>query len=115
MTAMSKTERWSWEHHPDRPGGRIALSAGGRDVILAAGDGGRSWLEVSDEDARMIEALPELLAACRSALAAMDSLRTYLARDDDPTRELLARILTSGNVPARLGAAVAKATGKAQR
>jgi hypothetical protein len=101
MTAMSKTERWSWEHHPDRPGGRIALSAGGRDVILATGDGGRSRLEVSDDDARMIEALPELLSACRAAYAHIGE-RHEASDDDLRVLRTLDEAITAAESPPRL-------------
>lgn len=84
---------WSWEYHPDvkEP---VALVANERDVLLATGDDGRSWIEISAEDARLIAAAPDLLGAC---MAIMD------VRDDDPD--------TYHDAMVAIGAAVEKALG----
>jgi hypothetical protein len=58
---------WWWENHPDNDK-TIALSARGGDVLLATGDGQHSWLVVSKANARLIEAAPDLLAACQLLL-----------------------------------------------
>lgn len=71
---------WFWEYHPDvkKP---IALVANQRDVILATGDDGRSWIDVSDGDANLIKAAPDLLEACRAALANLDYLQSLWSKE----------------------------------
>lgn len=56
---------WEWEYHPDchEP---IALVSLAGDVLLATGDGGASWANVSPTHRAILAAAPDLLAACKA-------------------------------------------------
>jgi hypothetical protein len=62
MADQFAPDRWWWEYHPDTKE-RIALTSKTGDVLLATGDERHSWLVVAEDKARLISAVPDLLAA----------------------------------------------------
>lgn len=93
---------WWWEV---RRGDRmpIALVSKSGDVLVASGDGERSWAIVSEDHMRLLAAAPDLLEACVLAL----SVGEALDRPDDEDQ----RIYLGKSTVAALRAAMAKAKG----
>ena len=64
MNAQHTPGPWDWERK--RSGAVAALTGGWKDVFRVEEYAGSAWIEISDADARLIAAVPELLAALQA-------------------------------------------------
>lgn len=78
---VSAPAPWWWENHPTT-GKTIALSAKGGDVLLATGDEESSWLVSSKANMALIQAAPDLLAACESLVWSWEEIGSPMLVSD---------------------------------
>jgi hypothetical protein len=64
---------WHWEYHPTT-GEPIALAGPYGDILIATGDGSRSWIETSRAHLDLIASAPELLAENTLLRGALDRI-----------------------------------------
>lgn len=70
MSSKHTPGPWSWY---TRNGHRVAIDgSGGAEVARAEEYGASAWIEVSEDDARLIAAAPELLEALQRLVDAVD-------------------------------------------
>lgn len=99
MSSKHTPGPWSWY---TRNGHRVAIDgSGGAEVARAEEYGASAWIEVSEDDARLIAAAPELLYVAELVDDVSDRI------DHDPDSAF-------GQLVAAARAAIAKATGGEQ-
>jgi hypothetical protein len=63
-----KEKSWEWEYHPSFTDNVIALTDGENDVLICTGNDTYAFGIISETDAALISATPQLLAALKSAM-----------------------------------------------
>ncbi len=77
METLHTPGPWHWQYHPIE-NGIVALASATNDVLLSTGNGDHSWGEVSEANAKIIAAAPDLLSALTATVAAMEHAKKLL-------------------------------------
>lgn len=102
---------FTWEYNGGR---RIALSNGPIDVLVASGDSAESWLDISDENAKIIEnAFNRRASVDPSALSSTECARVFRQLKYDGCDEWVGKQGSGGYVYSKRGIQ-SKALGDAQ-
>lgn len=87
---------WRWEYSDEECTRPIALAGPGKDVILASEDATGPRAYVSEADARLIAAAPDLYAACKASMTAIrETIRRPMGVQPDSATEALDLIATA--------------------